>query len=481
MLSVSEVTVDFTGLRAVDHVSFEVAEGEILGLIGPNGAGKTTTFNVVSGLVRPTSGVITFRGEDIARLGPADRSRRGIGRTFQIVKPFGNLSVLDNVVVAALTRGQRVPTARDVAGDALRTLGLEEFAHSYARGLPLALRKRLELARALATDARLLLLDEIMGGLTPTEVNGTLDILRRLNGEGLTFLIIEHNMKAIMQLADRIVVLNHGAKLAEGTPRRSPTTRTSSPPTWASRRRTRPTAETPMALLEVQDIAVHYGDMCALSSVSLAVEEGEAVAVLGANAAGKTTLLRAISGLVPVTAGAIRFDGDDITADPPHERVERGLVQVPEGRMVFPFLSVLDNLRLGAHAARARDGEAETLELALELFPRLRERREQMAGSLSGGEQQMLALARALMTRPRLLMLDEPSLGLAPLLVREVMERVQDIHREGVTVLMVEQNVAQTLKLVDRGSVLENGVVAMSGSAEELSASDEVRRAYLGI
>ena len=218
MLSVSDVTVDFRGLRAVDHVSFEVGEGEIVGLIGPNGAGKTTTFNVVSGLVRPTTGSVRLRGEDVARLDPADRSRRGVGRTFQIVKPFGNLSVLDNVVVAALTRGHRVAVAREVAQQALSGIGLEPFAGTYARGLPLALRKRLELARALATDARLLLLDEIMGGLSPTEVNETLDIVRRLNGEGITFLIIEHNMKAIMQLAGRIVVLNQGAKLAEGTP-----------------------------------------------------------------------------------------------------------------------------------------------------------------------------------------------------------------------------------------------------------------------
>ena len=236
-----------------------------------------------------------------------------------------------------------------------------------------------------------------------------------------------------------------------------------------------------MALLEVDDIAVYYGDMCAVSSVSLMVDEGEAVAVLGANAAGKTTLLRAISGLVPVASGAIRFDGEAITAMPPHERVERGLIQVPEGRLVFPFMSVLDNLRLGAYAERARSAERESMEFAFELFPRLQHRRDQMAGSLSGGEQQMLALARGLMGRPRLLMLDEPSLGLAPLLVKEVMERVDTIHHEGVTVLMVEQNVAQTLKLVDRGSVLENGAIAMSGTAEELAASDDVRRAYLGI
>ncbi len=236
-----------------------------------------------------------------------------------------------------------------------------------------------------------------------------------------------------------------------------------------------------MTLLDVEDVAVYYGDMCALSSVSVSVDEGEAVAVLGANAAGKTTLLRAISGLAPVAAGTIRFAGETITHVPPHERVDRGLIQVPEGRLVFPFLSVFDNLRLGAYAQRARASADERLAFALELFPRLKDRGSQMAGSLSGGEQQMLALARALMGQPRLLMLDEPSLGLAPLLVQEVMQRIDVIHQEGVTVLIVEQNAAQTLKLVDRGLVLENGTVATSGTAADLAASDEVRRAYLGI
>ena len=218
MLRVADVTVDFDGLRAVDHVTFEVPEGGIVGLIGPNGAGKTTTFNVVSGLVRPSTGSVVFDGDDIRKLGPAERSRRGIGRTFQIVRPFGNLTALDNVVVAALTRGQRVSEARDTARQALERLDLEQFAASQARGLPLALRKRLELARAIASGARLFLLDEIMGGLTASEVDQTLDVVRRLHAEGATFLIIEHNMSAVMQLAERIVVLNHGAKLAEGPP-----------------------------------------------------------------------------------------------------------------------------------------------------------------------------------------------------------------------------------------------------------------------
>lgn len=218
MLEVQGVTVDFHGLRAVDDVSFRVEAGQIFGLIGPNGAGKTTLFNAVSGMVRPSSGSVRFQGRDLARLGPADRSRLGIGRTFQIVKPFGGLSVLDNVLVGALTRGQSVAEARRTAEATLERLTMTRLAHARAAGLPLALRKRLEVARALATDPQLLLLDEIMGGLNPTEVNETLALIRSLHADGLTFLIIEHNMNAIMQIAQTVLVLNQGRTIAEGPP-----------------------------------------------------------------------------------------------------------------------------------------------------------------------------------------------------------------------------------------------------------------------
>lgn len=236
-----------------------------------------------------------------------------------------------------------------------------------------------------------------------------------------------------------------------------------------------------MSLLEVSDLKVHYGDMMALHGVSLFVEEKEIVTVLGANAAGKSTLLNAIAGLTPHTGGTIRFAGELMDNLAPHERVERGLVTVPEGRMVFPFLSVEDNLELGAFTKRARKDYRSSLELVFAMFPRLIERRKQMAGSLSGGEQSMLALSRGLMARPKLLLLDEPSLGLSPLLVHEVMAQVVRIRAEGVTILIVEQNIHHTLRFADRGYVLENGQVVLTGTAEYLRESDEIRRAYLGM
>lgn len=236
-----------------------------------------------------------------------------------------------------------------------------------------------------------------------------------------------------------------------------------------------------MALLEVSQLSVAYGDMLALHDVSLSVHEGEIVTVLGANAAGKTTLLRSISGLLHPRRGALYSNGKAITQLAAHQRVAQGLVQVPEGRLVFPFLSVEDNLVLGAFNSRARQQRQQSLAHVYTMFPRLLERKQQQAGSLSGGEQQMLAIGRGLMALPRLLMLDEPSLGLAPLLVQEVMERIARIRDEGVTVLLVEQNVAQSLRVADRGYVLENGRIAFSGSSEELQASDAIRRAYLGL
>ena len=218
MLEVRNVTVDFVGLRAVDHASFSVEKGQIVGLIGPNGAGKTTLFNVVSGLIRPTSGSVVFESQDLSHLGPADRNRMGIGRTFQVVKPFGGLTVVDNVVVGALTRGQGLVEARQTARTTLQRLRLDRFADTIAHSLPLALRKRLEVARALATGPKLMLLDEMMGGLNPTEVNETLSLIQELNAEGLTFLVIEHNMSAIMRIAEKVLVLNQGAVLIEGPP-----------------------------------------------------------------------------------------------------------------------------------------------------------------------------------------------------------------------------------------------------------------------
>jgi branched-chain amino acid transport system ATP-binding protein len=235
-------------------------------------------------------------------------------------------------------------------------------------------------------------------------------------------------------------------------------------------------------LLAVRDLDVFYGDVQVLRGVTLEVREGEIVSLVGGNGAGKTTTLKTISGLLKPARGEVVFDGRRIGRAPPHDIVSAGLIQVPEGRKLFPRMTVLENLELGAIVPHARARRRETLEMVLGMFPRLRERRDQRAGTMSGGEQQMLALGRALMARPRLLMLDEPSLGLAPAIVEQMLRSVEAISREqGIPVLIVEQNVSHALRMANRGYVLENGEVVLEGSGAELLANPEMRRAYLGL
>jgi branched-chain amino acid transport system ATP-binding protein len=236
-----------------------------------------------------------------------------------------------------------------------------------------------------------------------------------------------------------------------------------------------------VSLLELKGVDVSYGDLPALRGVSLAIEEGEILSVVGANGAGKTTMLRTISGLLRARAGAILLDGRRIDRLASHDVVAGGVVQVPEGRKIFPSRSVRENLELGSYARRARPHREESLARVFALFPILSERARQAAGTMSGGQQQMLAIARALMAQPRLLMLDEPSLGLAPLVVQEIFRTIAAINRAGTTVLLVEQNTRQALGLARRGYVLENGRVVLEGSGPELLGNEHVKRAYLGM
>ena len=234
-------------------------------------------------------------------------------------------------------------------------------------------------------------------------------------------------------------------------------------------------------MLRLEGIDAFYGDLQALSDVSLEVREKEIVALVGANAAGKSTTLRVISGLVAPRRGRVLLNDEDLTGVPAHKRVDRGIVQVPEGRHLFPFMTVTENLLLGAHADRARGERDRTLAHVYGLFPVLSERRTQLAGSLSGGEQQMCAIGRALMARPRVLMLDEPTLGLAPVLVARIFDTVRTINGQGVTVLLVEQNVRQALTLAHRACVLESGRLVLEGQARELLGDERLKRAYLGL
>ena len=233
-------------------------------------------------------------------------------------------------------------------------------------------------------------------------------------------------------------------------------------------------------MLKLRDLTAGYGKSEVLQGVSLDVGEGEIVTLVGANGAGKTTTLRALCGLIPATGGSIEFDGHALLGKAPHDIVELGISMVPEGRQLFPFLTVEENLLMGAYKRAARSVRVERMAEVLDIFPRVRERLPQMAGSLSGGEQQMVAIARGMMAGPKLLVMDEPSLGLSPLLVEQMFDVVRLVASRGTTVLLVEQNVFHTLKLADRGYVLENGAIALTGTGAELLGNPHVRRAYLG-
>jgi branched-chain amino acid transport system ATP-binding protein len=236
-----------------------------------------------------------------------------------------------------------------------------------------------------------------------------------------------------------------------------------------------------MALLELENVHTYYGHIHALKGISLSVDEGEIVTLIGANGAGKSTTLNTISGLLRPREGQVRLAGEDLSVYKPHEIVMKGVVQVPEGRRVFGRLTVTENLEMGAFTRNDRQGIAEDMERVFTLFPRLKERRNQVAGTLSGGEQQMLAIGRALMARPRVLLMDEPSMGLAPVLVDSIFDTIKQLHASGTTILLVEQNARMALSVADRGYVLETGTVVLHDTAEALRANAMVRKAYLGI
>lgn len=235
-----------------------------------------------------------------------------------------------------------------------------------------------------------------------------------------------------------------------------------------------------MALLEIKDLEVNYGVIKAIKGVSFDVNEGEIIALIGANGAGKTTILHTITGLIQAKKGSIAFDGKELTKTPPHKIVSMGMAHVPEGRRIFQQLSVLENLKLGAYTRKDKSEIASTLKMVYERFPRLEERKNQVAGTLSGGEQQMLAMGRALMSKPRIILMDEPSMGLSPLLVSEIFDIIKVINESGTTVLLVEQNAKKALSIADRAYVLETGKITLSGDAKDLINDESVKKAYLG-
>ena len=502
LLEVDGVTKRFGGLSALNELSFKVEDGEIVSIIGPNGAGKSTVFNVITGLYPPDKGDVLLRGQSIVGLSPNRITKAGIARTFQTVHLFPNMTVLENAMVGqhcrsragifgSILRTSRVRAEetriREFASDSLgffgsRLAGYRQdqpaFALSYAN------RRRLEMARALATQPTIVLLDEPTAGMNPRETLELRDHIVRMRDElGLTVLVIEHDMRIVKGVSDRVIACDYGRKIAEGTydevandeqvveaylGRRHEELRMS----------VDVTDRTPV--LELRNVSTHYGLVAVLREVDMQIYEGEMVCLLGGNASGKSTTLKTILGYVVPSEGEVVFEGEPISGLPTSEIVRRGISMVPENRRLFADMTVDENLVLGAYLRNDKEAIARDREQVLETFPRVRERLKQKAGTLSGGEQQMVAMGRALMADPKVLLMDEPSMGLAPVLVEQVFEIIQTIRELGRTVFVVEQNANMALRIADRGYVIQTGEVVLADTAEALLNNPQMRQAYLG-
>jgi branched-chain amino acid transport system ATP-binding protein len=479
----------FGGVRAVDSVDIQLRSGEVLGIVGPNGAGKSTFLGLVSGALASDQGTLKLFGQEATSLSPAARARLGVGRSHQVPRPFGQMTVEENLLVAQLHGGKvGGHAARQNVAGILARCGLAEVAQVPASELTLLRLKRLELARALALNPRVLLLDEIGAGLVESEVRELIALLHELKTEVEAMVIVEHVLDVIRETCDRLVVIDRGKKLTEGDPK----TVFADPEVVAvylgtgvdeeqeKLPRHRPHLKETEPVLSIEGIAASYGAFHALEDVSLEVRPGEVVALVGVNGAGKTTTARVMSGLMRAEAGTVKFLGEDVTDRRPHEIVRRGMAHCMEGRQIFGDLSVEENLLVGGRTAPDSEERLKRVRGVYETFPILEEKRADSGKSLSGGQQQMLAVGRALMAAPRLAIFDEISLGLAPVAVDALYEALERISAHGLAMIIIEQNVERGLSLADRVYVLQKGRVALAGTPSEVRQDDRLAALYVG-
>ncbi|HEX2539284.1 MAG TPA: ATP-binding cassette domain-containing protein [Pseudolabrys sp.] len=469
-LSVENLTKRYGGLIAVKNVSLELRAGEILGLIGPNGSGKSTVMKLMMGIEPVSGGTIRLGDADVTQWPSHRVARAGVGIVFQHSRPLHRQTVLENIKLALLPDSLiRLFADRDVDARARAIadrVGLSAVVNRHPSTLPFADLRRMEMAKAIARDPQVVLVDEPFAGLTLSEVAAFSDLIRGFRDEGRAVLLVDHNVKSVAALVDRVFAMYLGERIAEGTAdevMQDATVRRVylGGEIAASHKRAQAATDKP-PLLKVEDVSVFYGKAQALDKVSLNVGQGEFVSIVGLNGAGKTTLFNAMSGLVPYS-GKIEFGGQDLSRLTAGGIARHGLVQCPEGRELFGDLSVEENLDLGGqHLTAAR--RREQLSWLLEMFPILRERRAQAARTLSGGEQQMLAIARALMMDPKLLILDEPTLGLAPVILEQLGRALEKLRETSpITVVLGEQNVTFALPHADRVYVLEHARIVWEG------------------
>lgn len=479
LLRLAAVSHSYGARRSIDEVSVELHPGGRHAIIGPNGAGKSTLLHLVAGTLRPTSGRIHFAGEDIHRWPAHRRARAGIARTWQHPALARPLTAMQNVLFAV--PGQRLsalrtrPSAVTAAHTALAQVGLTAHADQPAARLAYGDQRRLEIAVALAAQPRLLLLDEPSAGLATGEVSGLAELIRALSGE-ITVLLVDHNLDFVAAVADTVTVLHHGQHIATGAPaaiREHPDVRRvylgadtfTGPASGGVPDSSTTTAVAGTPVLRVRNLCAGYTGAPMLTDITLDVRAGHVTAVVGRNGAGKSTLLNAIAGLHPTEPGTdVLLHGQSLTGRDARRRTHAGLGIVPQGRRLFAGLTVDEHLALPR--PRSTRSEAVDARRVLDLFPALAQRRHHRPHQLSGGEQQMLALARALLANPDVLLLDEPSEGLAPAVVGQLATMVTGLAAAGTAVLLAEQNlalacqVAHDIVVLDRARIVRHFATA---------------------
>jgi branched-chain amino acid transport system ATP-binding protein len=487
-LVVADLVKQFGSVIATDRVSLRVEPGEAVGLIGPNGSGKSTLLKMIAGIQRPDSGSVTLGETALRGRAPHEVSRLGIAVAMQVPRPFAGLTVRENVRIAAGHHARHRGGERQTVDEVLDICGLSHRAHAKAGSLGLLDLKRLEFARALATDPAVILLDEVAAGLVGEELSEVIALIKRVNATGRSVIVVEHVQQVISEVVDRVLVLSSGKLIAEGTPAEIEANAEVEQVYYGARGARRPAAtpaaalatasSPPPAILEVDNISAGYGSLLALRDVSLVIRPADVVSVLGANGAGKSTLAATVSGQLRPVQGRIAFDGQVVTRAPAYDRARLGICLCPEGRGIFTGLTVEENLLLGVPLRRRRDDFAKDLDGVYEILPLLRSRARQRAGSLSGGEQQMLAIGRALLMSPRLLICDELSLGLAPKMAEEVYETLLRVNARGVAILLIEQNVHRALEISTAAYVLNRGQVTFAGAPSDLADERLLAEAY---